>query len=498
MTRDVATAFAANRPESPIDDRPEKAGDVPSRVGLPASLMIAFGVVVAIWVLLLPPGGRTLPALLLSVWGMLATWALPMEDTVPVVLLCLSVSTAELPGMPLEEMGPFVVVFFWIARSLLSVLLRRDRKRGVPNASVSVIVAILALLACNLVVMGYRSVAAIAWLKNAFPWLLCLVVYPVSKIQWTPARFDHTVDMMVFTGAMVSVADILQFVREGGVAGAAELGGEAFVSMLPLLAIVAILLGWERLRGTSHSATRRLYLLATFTVCVIRSAMSLQRAWLIAAVVGLIIWIWSDRSRRSRWLRRLVSAGTLMLVFVIGLLLVSPASQLFQNAYTGFVARIGRSWVGGSFDNSIGTRLVEVTAAMQSLRDSPVFGTGLGSFIEYFRPNGAFYSVDYIHIGPIFVLTKLGIVGLAVFGWLVVHVATMFRRVRGQADCLSPYIRRFLSAELLVVSTLFLMTRYVFKPSNAALVWLLVGMALSLQNGLPGRNMSGTATSRDR
>lgn len=490
MTRDMVRAFAANRQESPIDGRCEGHTDLQSRVSPLTGVVLAIGIAVAIWVLMLPPGGRAFPALLLSVWGVLATWMLPMEDTVPAVLLCLSVSTAELPGVPLEEMGPLVVVALWIVRSLLGVLLHRGQQRVTRNASVSVIAAVLALLACNLVVMGYRGIAATVWLKNALPWMLCLAAYPVSWIHWTQARFTRTVEMITFTGAMVSVADMVQFMRAGGIAGSAELGGQAFVSILPLLAIVAILLGWESLRVTVGSVARKLFLLAAFAVCLIRIVMSLQRAWLIGAVVGSVVWIWTDRSHRSPGVRRLASAATLVLVFAIALVLVAPASQLFQNAYSGFVARIGRSWVSGSFDYSIGTRLVEVTAAMQSLRDSPLFGTGLGSFIDYVRPNGVVYSVDYIHIGPVFVLTKLGIVGLAVFGWIVVLVASALRRARGQVDRFSSYIRRFLSAELCVVGTLFVMTRYVFKPSNAALVWLLIGMALSLRNGLPDRGMS--------
>lgn len=488
--RDIATTLATNRRESRIDDERDGCVDVPSRVSILTGAVLAVGVALAIWVLMRPPGGRAFPALVLSAWGVLATWALPMEDTVLAVLLCLSVSTAELPGMSLEELGPLVVVVLWIARSLLSVLLRRGRERVAPNASISVIAVVLALLACNVVVMGYRDVAAVAWLKNALPWLLCLATYPVSRIHWTQARFARTVEMIALAGAMVSITDMVEFVRVGGVAGAAELGGDAFVSMLPLLAIVAVLLGWERSpRGVVGTVARRIYLLAAFAVCLTRIVMSLQRAWLIAAVVGLAVWIWADRSRRSPGVRRLASAVTLGLVFATTLVLVSPASELFQDAYTGFVVRIGRSWVSGSFDYSIGTRLVEVTAALQSLRDSPLFGTGLGSFIDYVRPNGAVYSVDYIHIGPVFVLAKLGIVGLAAFGWLVVLVVSALRRARGQVHCVSPYIRRFLSAELCVVGTLFVMTRYVFKPSNATLVWLLIGMALSLQNGLPDHGM---------
>lgn len=487
MTRDMVRAFAANRQESPIDGRCEGHTDLQSRVSPLTGVVLAIGIAVAIWVLMLPPGGRAFPALLLSVWGVLATWMLPMEDTVPAVLLCLSVSTAELPGVPLEEMGPLVVVALWIVRSLLGVLLHRGQQRVTRNASVSVIAAVLALLACNLVVMGYRGIAATVWLKNALPWMLCLAAYPVSWIHWTQARFTRTVEMITFTGAMVSVADMVQFMRAGGIAGSAELGGQAFVSILPLLAIVAILLGWERLRVTVGSVARKLFLLAAFAVCLIRIVMSLQRAWLIGAVVGLGVWIWVSRSQHSSGVRRLVSTSAMVLSVAIALALVAPASELFKEAYRGFVARIGRSWVGGSFDYSIGTRLDEVSAAMQSLRDSPLFGTGLGSLITYMRPDGVVWSIDYIHIGPVFVLTKLGIVGFAIVGWLIVRVAAVLRRARVQVDCFSAYISGFLCAELCVIGVLFTLTRYVFKPANAALVWMLIGMALSLQNGVRER-----------
>jgi hypothetical protein len=491
----TASAFPANRQHLPLDGRLNRHADAePHTSRLAGVVLLLPGLACAAWAIALPPGSRAFPVLLLSVWGVVAIWALPIEDTMPVVLLCLSVSTAELPGMPLEEMGPLFVVALWVARSLLGVLLRRGRGRVPRNASVSVIAAILALLACNLVVMGYQGIAVVVWVKNALPWLLCLAAYPVSRIRWTQVRFDRTVDMLAFTGSMVSVADIVQFIRAGGIAGSAEVGGEAFVSMLPLLAIVAILASWERSRVTVGSAARKLGLLAGFAVCLVRIAMSLQRAWLIGAVVGLGVWIWAGRSQHSSGVRRLASTSTLVLSVTIALALVAPASKLFQDAYRGLVARISGSWVGGAFDYSIGTRLVEVTAAMQSLRDSPLFGTGLGSVIDKIGRNGLDYSMDYIHIGPVFVLTKLGIVGFAVVGWLIVRVASALRRARVQVA----YISGFLCAELCVVGVLFAVTRYVFKPSNAALVWLLIGMALSLQNDLRDRGVSGTVNARNR
>jgi len=485
--RDTAVAFPANRQELPIHDGCEGGTDVKLHTSPLVGVILALGVACAAWALALPPGSRALPTGLLSVWGVLASWSLSMEDTVPVVLLCLSVSTAELPGMPLEEMGPLFVVALWVARSLLGVLLRRGRGRVPRNASVSVIAAVLALLACNLVVMGYQGIGVMVWVKNALPWLLCLAAYPVSRMHWTRARFVHILDMLALTGSMVSVADIMQFMRAGGIAGSAEVGGMAFVSMLPLLAIVAILAIWERSRVTVGSAARKLGLLAGFAVCLVRIVMSLQRAWLIGAVVGLGVWIWVSRSQHSSGVRRLVSTSAMVLSVAIALALVAPASELFKEAYRGFVARIGRSWVGGSFDYSIGTRLDEVSAAMQSLRDSPLFGTGLGSLITYMRPDGVVWSIDYIHIGPVFVLTKLGIVGFAIVGWLIVRVVAVLRRARGPVDSASEYISTFLGAELCVIGVLFTLTRYVFKPANAALVWMLIGMALSLQNGVRER-----------
>lgn len=206
--------------------------------------------------------------------------------------------------------------------------------------------------------------------------------------------------------------------------------------------------------------------------------MSLQRAWLIGVVVGVVVWLWVGRSRHASAVRRVASTGILVLSVAIALVLVAPASGLFQEAYRGLVARINRSWVGGTFDYSISTRLIEVTAAIHSMRVSPWFGTGLGSVIDKIGPNGLDYTIDYIHIGPVFVLAKLGIVGFAIVSWLAVQVASALRRAKRQAADISG----FLCAELCVVGVLFTATRYVFKPSNAALIWLLIGAAMSLRN----------------
>ena len=456
------------------------AGTKPRTSRLAGVAVLFLGVACAVWAIALPPGSRAFPVLLLSTWGVVATWTLPLEDTVPVVLLCLSVSTAELPGMPLEEIGPLVVVLLWVARSLLGVLLRRGPPSAIRDAFPLVVSPILALLACNLVVMGYQGILVVVWIKNALPWLLCLAAYPASRIRWTQVGFDRIVDMLAFTGAMVSVADIVQFMRAGGVVGSGELGGEVFYSMLPLLATVAILASWERSRVAVGTAARRLGLLAGFAVCLVRIVMSLQRAWLIGAVIGAGVWIWAGRNRGSSVLKRLASTGSLVLSTAIALVLVAPANGLLQEAYLGFVARINRSWVGGAFDYSISTRLVEVTVAMQSLRASPLFGTGLGSVINKIGRGGVDYLMDYIHIGPVFVLAKLGVAGFIVVGWLTVRVASALRRARLQVA----HISGFLCAELCVVGVLFVATRYVFMPSNAALVWLLIGMAMSLQNGV--------------
>lgn len=460
---------------------------VPDRNGVHrvflARFMMALGVACVVWSLALPSDARTVPVVVLSVWGAVAVWTLPAEDTVPVVLLCVSPSTAELPGFPLSEMGPLVVVALWIGRSLLGDLLPHREGSARQNASIPLIVAILVLLTCNLVVMGYMGIATTDWIKNALPWLLCLTAYPAVRFQWTEARLVKAVETMAFVGAAVAIADIVQFTRGGGVAGSAELGGDPFISILPLLAVVGIVFNWEREIGTAGSIIKRLFLLAAFAACVARIAMSLQRAWLIGAVVGLFVWIWTDRRQYSSRMKRFASTGALVAGLVVALALIAPASQLVQNAYHGFMARIGRSWVGGSFDYSIGTRLVEMNAALINLQSSPFFGTGLGSFISYVRPDGTLYSVDYVHVGPVFVLVKLGIVGLGVLLWLTARVALALKAIQGHSGDGSPYLLRFLYAELAMVGTLFIMTRYIFKPTNTVLVWLLIGMALSQQAG---------------
>jgi hypothetical protein len=115
------------------------------------------------------------------------------------------------------------------------------------------------------------------------------------------------------------------------------------------------------------------------------------------------------------WLRSTVRLALLSAACLALLLALEP--QILASVSSGVLSRL--SAVNTS--RTLAERAIETGPALAAFRLSPILGAGLGHVLVL--PSFAFYGFNevtgFIHNGFLFVLTKEGVVGLALFTWLL-------------------------------------------------------------------------------
>ena len=195
-------------------------------------------------------------------------------------------------------------------------------------------------------------------------------------------------------------------------------------SFEPVSGMVAALLLNFALR---ESRPRRVVLwLALMLPCVLHQLLSFTRGDWIALISSTLfsVLVFSARGPGSgeRWRRSaLVVAGLGGLVAASGAIgaLTFNISELWQTVGTRFASSTGTEYSYATQSNV--WRLVELANALRHIHESPWFGKGLGYTILFTEP--IFWSLHsewFIHENYLLVWLKQGLVGLALFVWLLI------------------------------------------------------------------------------
>ena len=194
---------------------------------------------------------------------------------------------------------------------------------------------------------------------------------------------------------------------------------------------------------------------------------------MLAALMGHIVWFGFVN-------RRLLVVGALVA------LLVGPLSYPFlptviRDRVEG-TFRVGQSLYGvegaAGLEGSAALRVALWRIGWDMFSDSPIWGQGLGSFELKAPRYGAGYGVlshRSPHNLPIKVAAESGLIGLAVFGWLVLAVLSVSLALwRSQSTT------RYLGALVLAVSMTFgvanLFATVAYENLVSIYIWALVGL----------------------
>lgn len=392
---------------------------------------------------------------------------------------------AELPGslglINLNMADPFAILAL-AAVSIHALSIRRFPAWRAQNFNV-----ILALLSVTLLMAFLRGILEIgvtqwALAGRVLGWLVLLGYVSAGYLMVTYAgaqglrRLSET---MIATGVVVVVMQLLLrvFVHWGWIENihiAENFEGyaanrNAFV--FQMLVCIALVLGYSSVRARCRTIGSSVTLKSNYMLEKLSSqlfpsllgvvlfglVLSGSRAgWLVGAIVLFVAWIGRFAERR------VVVLGLLYATVFWGMTLIGGAIQ-------------GGGILGGdvihstiSASSSDQVHWVSMTKALDLWLQSPIFGAGLGVFIEN-SPNWFGYPL-VIHSTPLWILAEFGIAGAAVFGWAFYMVA----RYGFKVDAKSP-ARRVLGLILLGFAGFCLVHEIFYQR----IFWLVLGATLA-------------------
>jgi hypothetical protein len=151
-------------------------------------------------------------------------------------------------------------------------------------------------------------------------------------------------------------------------------------------------------------------------------------SFVLALVIILAL---GAKSRLRRWASWCVVAA-----IVLATLVPSCVQTILDTAMGS--AAMDRVLPEGARDStSIADRSVQLLEAGLIVRQSPVFGSGMGAVLEWQSVSRAGMAQAYVDNGWAYILTKMGLAGAVTFGWFLLE---MIRRMRhaslGLSACL--------------------------------------------------------------
>ena len=165
-----------------------------------------------------------------------------------------------------------------------------------------------------------------------------------------------------------------------------------------------------------------------------------------------------------------------------GILLISALTVLKPEVLSAVVHRVTSIKSEGGINTSFGWRLTENQFAWTKIRANPALGIGLGG--EYkprLIPNALFTEqTRYIHNGYLYILLKMGVIGLLLV--LCNHVLLVHSLARGRVFRESGTAPRLAAIGLLVAVLLLSFTQpEIFSPSAMAAMAVLIPIALRVR-----------------
>lgn len=186
----------------------------------------------------------------------------------------------------------------------------------------------------------------------------------------------------------------------------------------------------QAVRRTQWSLPQQLFFILVSVIGVSGLFLTFSRAAWLAFAAGILTWCflwWRQQQRREQTARLIVRPQGSKALF--GLILALPILWLFVSYYDLAFSRILN--LDSEIEaTSISERVGSAEIALQLIMTYPVWGVGLGRFVEAAQMIAP--DSTQVHNVPLLVAAELGIIGLLLWLWLV--LAPFGRLRRGAAD----------------------------------------------------------------
>ena len=360
-------------------------------------------------------------------------------------------------GAALVEVAAAIVAYGAVI--IASVPLARDLEEATESTTAQV-KAMLVAAAVAAAVVAVRSVRPFVWGLI----LAGLVVGAVVTFQSVTATFDND-----YLGLAVSpVAAIAGGAAEPRAGG--PLGSPNFFAQM-MVVVVAVAL--ERFR---HDPSRRARAVAGVSALVSAASVvfSFSRGGFVALVV-VVGWMAFARPRN----RALVAA------VVVSLALVPVVAGDFVQRL-GQVSAVTELGSGQRpSDGAIAGRAAEMLAATQMFGDHPIVGVGIGQFNVRYQDYARSIALELrreersAHSLPLEIAAETGIIGLLVFGGIVVATVTRLSSMRRRLELEGRPDEAGLLFGLLVGLAGYFVCSLILHSAFPELMWMLIGTGIA-------------------
>lgn len=340
------------------------------------------------------------------------------------VFIPLAVVVSPQPDQGLGESTPRQM-YYWAA-GLFIVLLpvglgvvrrlrpfgwSRLKRAGIPTSLVALVG--ISLAAC---VQGLRLGSPLSYVLRQFYGILLFCVGFVATLLFVGGRSEvrRVLRQLRWLVLALSAYTIILYSQEEGSPGFFKGNISLFSATLAVYCAGEFLCARGARRRMGWAALALLFLVHPI-LFVSRGAVGLAG---ITVLVGLALRI------RSRALRYFMVVGVFaFFVASIALGLYAGLSQSLEQY--GLAGRLVPADVLS--DPSALGRISQFDAALDVVRQHPLLGLGLGSTLTWFDPTrGEYASAALVDNGWAYILSKMGLLGVAAFLWFVVSVLRRF------------------------------------------------------------------------
>ncbi len=394
----------------------------------PGFLIAVLATMAAIVGICSTPIGAYLPVLLLGLAYCVWSFPRPAFAVATVILLNASVLQASSEITPLEiAIGLYLYGFlgYWF---LVRFFVKREPfLTRTPDYFLLAFILVCVLSVIMLFATGSRIDY---WFRECLTLFSFLLIFPAREAMRSERGLVVIVGAFVLLVLTLGIMNIVEY-RASTVAAnylwEVWSGRKPFGSALYMGATVGAISALVHLTGKTNRALALLFA----AVAIVALGTTYYRGFWIGALLGCVVLFLLLPSRgkvRLFWYGLIGTGAAMLLITVI-------AGGLADAVFRAVAARIASS--GNALEDiSIANRIAETRTVLSLVPQSPLVGLGYGAWFHHFNIiTQTTEVVHYVHNVYVYLLMKVGAIGLFLFvGYLVSVIAAGVRVSRGALE----------------------------------------------------------------
>jgi O-antigen ligase len=274
----------------------------------------------------------------------------------------------------------------------------------------------------SLVLQGYNDFTAVDWARDIAP-MLSLLLVPVmadhfreKKNRWLLYLF--VIPLFLRTGQLI----LILLAYHGSPYGSLEVA----TSLRPTVLHPSLGVGLGVLAYLYKAPRRRWWMILSFMSLVVVFLTPGRTIWITAGTMLLMITAIS--SRRRVW-------SILSIAMLLALVLLMVTSAMDTESYLKSQGTRFQELREYQYDLSYQNRVEEMKQSGEVFLSSPIYGVGFGYQYHFWRPHivgvgPGYLSTNFTHSDIMFVLSKGGVIGLALFALMLYGFGRKLQRLR--------------------------------------------------------------------